>query len=46
LSETALEEVVVSRKALAELAQRQGGTIKDWRELWDVEQPSRGAPRS
>ena len=44
LSETALEEVVVSRKALAELAQRQGGPITDWKDLWDVEQP-RGATR-
>ena len=41
LSETALEEVVVSRKALAELAQRQGGQITDWRQLWDVEQAKR-----
>jgi pyruvate dehydrogenase E1 component len=37
LSETALEEVVVSRRAIEELARRQGGEVTDWRELWDVE---------
>jgi pyruvate dehydrogenase E1 component len=40
LSETALEEVVVSRRALEELAQRQGGRVTDWHELWDIEVPS------
>jgi pyruvate dehydrogenase E1 component len=36
LSETALEEVVVSRRALAEMQSREGGTVTDWRELWDA----------
>ena len=39
LSETALEEVVVSRRALEEAQARQaanGGVQADWRELWDV----------
>jgi pyruvate dehydrogenase E1 component len=39
LSETALEEVVVSRRAIEELARRQGGEVTDWRELWDIEVP-------
>jgi len=39
LAETALEEVVVSRRAFAEAQARQeatGGASADWRELWDV----------
>jgi pyruvate dehydrogenase E1 component len=37
LSETALEEVVVSRRALEELlAREQSGEVTDWRELWDA----------
>lgn len=42
LSETAMEEVVVSRKALEELAGRDGSPVGDWTELWDSPQP--GAP--
>jgi pyruvate dehydrogenase E1 component len=45
LSETTLEEVVVSRRALDEAQQREGAVATDWRELWDgtaeaPEQPS------
>jgi pyruvate dehydrogenase E1 component len=40
LSETALEEVVVSRRALDELSDRQGGSVTDWHQLWDIEAPS------
>jgi len=40
LSETALEEVVVSRRALEELAGREGSPIGHWTELWDVPQPA------
>jgi pyruvate dehydrogenase E1 component len=39
LAETALEEVVVSRRVLEEAQARQvanGGGTSDWRELWDV----------
>ena len=39
LSETALEEVAVSRRALAELAARTGTPVADWRELWDAGAP-------
>ncbi len=39
LSETAMEEVVVSRSAIQELAQREGSTVGDWTELWDSPQP-------
>jgi len=37
-----MEEVVVSRKALEELAGRSGLPVQDWSELWDAPQP--GAP--
>jgi pyruvate dehydrogenase E1 component len=45
LSETTLEEVVVSRRALEEAQQHEGAVATDWRELWDgtaeaPEQPS------
>ncbi len=36
LSETALEEVQISRRALDELAGRTAPSVRDWRELWDV----------
>jgi pyruvate dehydrogenase E1 component len=39
LSETAMEEVVVSRKALEELASREGSPVGEWTELWDSPQP-------
>jgi pyruvate dehydrogenase E1 component len=39
LSETALEEVVVSRRALAEMQSRGGEAVTDWRELWDAGRP-------
>lgn len=39
LSETALEEVVVSRRALSELQSRKGAATTDWRELWDAVRP-------
>jgi pyruvate dehydrogenase E1 component len=39
LSETAMEEVVVSRKSLEELASREGSPVGEWEELWDSPQP-------